>query len=146
MKRFYLLLFVFFLGTACSSVLSPDSTEGSLPDDAVVIYGRSGGFAGLQQEWTIHPDGRIILPDGSQKQVAAAQAQAVFDAIQSANFRSLNAAYLPEDTCCDLFSYSVTVQTGSESQTITTMDGAANVPESLTAVFQAIDNLIQTID
>ena len=145
MKRFYLLLFVLLLGVACQPAAQPESAEGSLPEDAVVIYGRSGGFAGLQQEWTIHPDGRVILPNGSEKQADPAQAQAVFEAIQSANFRSLDAAYLPEQTCCDLFTYTITVQTGSDSQTITTMDGA-NEPESLTAVFQAIDDLIQTIN
>jgi hypothetical protein len=128
---------------ACAPDLSPENVESSFGEDTIVVYGRSGGFAGLQQEWTIYADGKIILPDGSQKQIDPAQVQLLFDKIQAANFQSLNPSYMPEDTCCDLFTYTVTVQTGSETHTITTMDDAPNVPVGLTAVFQTIDDLIQ---
>ncbi len=141
----YFLLLVLLLGVACSPVRFED-TETILSDDTVIIYGRSGGFAGLQQEWTIYADGRIDLPDGSQKRVDPAQIQTLFDTIRTANFQSLNESYLPEDTCCDLFTYNVTVQTDSEKQTITTMDDASNVPVELTAVLQAINQLIQTVE
>jgi hypothetical protein len=148
MKRIYWsLLFVLLVGAACGSLTNSGAIdEPGAVSDAVVIYGRSGGFAGLQQEWTIYPDGRIEFPDGSQKQVDAAQAQALFDTIQTANFQSLNAAYLPEDTCCDLFTYTVTLQTGDEKYTVTTMDEAPDVPIELTAVLQTINQLIQTVE
>lgn len=148
MNRFYWsLLFVLLVGAACGSLTnSGEIDEPGAVSDTVIVYGRSGGFAGLQQEWTIYPDGRIDFPDGSQKQVDPAQIQTLFDTIRTANFQSLNDSYLPKDTCCDLFTYTVTVQTDSEKQTITTMDGASNVPVELTAVLQTINQLIQTIE
>ena len=143
MKRFYFGLILILLAAACGPALAPDNVEGIFSEDAVIVYGRSGGFAGLQQEWTIHANGQIDFPDGSQKQADPEQVLTLFDAVQAANFPSLNAAYLPEDTCCDLFTYTVTIQTDRETHTITTMDNAPNVPAALTAVFQSIDALIQ---
>lgn len=146
MKRFYFGLILILLAATCGPALAPDNVENVFSEETVIVYGRSGGFAGLQQEWTIHADGQINFPDGSQKQADPEQLLTVFDAVQAANFSSLNAAYLPEDTCCDLFTYTVTVQTGSETHTITMMDNAPNVPDGLTAVFQSIDALIQNAE
>ena len=137
-----------------TAVPEPEMTATAVPEpdtphntsDTIIIYGRSGGFAGLQQEWTIHANGQIVLPDGSQKEIDVAQAQVLFDTVKTANFQSLNEAYMPKDICCDLFTYTVTVQTGNETQTITTMDEAPNVPAELTAVLQTINELIQTVE
>ena len=137
-----------------TAVPEPDMTATGEPEpdtphntsDTIIIYGRSGGFAGLQQEWTIHANGQIVLPDGSQTEIDVAQAQVLFDTVKTANFQSLNEAYMPKDICCDLFTYTVTVQTGNETQTITTMDEAPNVPAELTAVLQTINELIQTVE
>jgi hypothetical protein len=144
MTRLYVLVFVLLFAVACTPIFQSGEMGSVLSEETVIVYGRSGGFAGLQQEWTIHADGRIDLPDGSRKQVDAARVQSLFDTIQTANLQTLNESYLPENDCCDLFTYTLTVQTGSNTQTITTMDGASNMPEELTAVFQTIDQLIQT--
>ena len=156
MKKIFVLLLVVLLGAACgpaftaederlvTAVAEPDISHSTA--DIIIIYGRSGGFAGLQQEWTIHANGQIDLPDGSQKQVDAAQVQALFDTVTTANFQSLNESYMPKNTCCDLFTYTVTVQAGNERQTITMMDEAPNVPAELTAVHQTIDDLIQNAE
>lgn len=148
MKHFYLtLLFILLVGAACGPSMTGDEVaEPDAVSDAAIIYNRSGGFAGVQQEWMIYPDGRIEFPDGSQKQVDSAQAQALFETIQSANFQSLNASYVPEDACCDLFTYTVTLQAGDETYTVTTMDEAPNEPAALTAVRQTIDELIQSAE
>lgn len=122
-----------------------NASEPSDLSDTVIVYNRSGGFAGLQQEWTIYSDGRIILPDGSQKQIDPTQVQAVFDAIATANFQSLKASYVPKDTCCDRFTHVITVQTGGETHTVTTVDQAPDEPVELAAVLEAINELIQTI-
>ncbi|MCB9420937.1 MAG: hypothetical protein H6667_14130 [Ardenticatenaceae bacterium] len=143
MKRFYFGLILVLLVAACGPALAPDDVENVFSEETVIVYGSSGGFAGLQQEWTIHTNGQIDFPDGSQKQADSEQVLTVFDAVQAANFQSLNTSYLPEDTCCDLFTYTVTVQTGSEAHTITTMDNAPDVPDGLTAVLQTLDELIQ---
>lgn len=121
-------------------------SEPSSLSDTVIIYNRSGGFAGLQQEWTIYADGRIVLPDGSQKQIDPTQVQAVFDTIATANFQSLKASYVPKDTCCDRFTHVITVQTGSEAHTVTTIDQAPDEPAALTAVLQTINELVQTVE
>ena len=144
MKRYYFVLLILLLATACRTALRTEDQGIALSDDTVIVYGRSGGFAGLQQEWTIHADGRIDLPDGSQKQVEVAKVKDLFATIQTANFQTLNESYLPEDDCCDLFTYTVTVQTGAKAQTVSMMEGTTNVPGELTAVFQTIDQLIQT--
>lgn len=116
------------------------------PPEILLVFHRSGGFAGLDQEWTLYTDGQIIMPDGQQKMVDAAQLQALLDTIQVADFLSLNDSYyVPKDTCCDRFFYTITVQLDGATKTVETIDAAPEQPERLTAVLGAINELIQTI-
>lgn len=146
MKQYYFLLFVLFFGAACQPVWPSEEVESSLPGDTIIIYSRSGGFAGLQQEWTIYPDGRIDMPDGTQKQVDASQVQTLLDTIQTANFFEMSESYIPLDNCCDRFTYSITVQIDGQSKIVTTIDDAPKQPEQLTTILDAINSLLNDLD
>lgn len=128
----------------------PDNDEqtkpGELPANAALIFQRSGGFAGLDQQWIIYTDGRIDLPDGAQKQVDAGQVQTLLDTIQAANFFEMNESYVPLDNCCDRFTYSITVQMDGQSKTVTTIDDAPKQPEQLTTVMNAINLLLSELE
>jgi hypothetical protein len=112
------------------------------PDNAVVIFHRSGGFAGLDQQWMIYADGRIESPGGEQQEVDPESVQALFETIQSAGFFELDDSYVPEDTCCDRFTYTVTVQLGDRSKTLVTIDASPTQPDELTMIINAIGEII----
>ncbi|MEJ2747869.1 MAG: hypothetical protein P8183_08160, partial [Anaerolineae bacterium] len=101
----------------------PDKME-AVPAGAVLVFHRTGGFAGVDQRWVVYADGRIDMPDGTQKQVDASQVQALLDTVQTANFFDLNDSYVPLDNCCDRFTYSITVQLDGQVKTVNTIDDA----------------------
>lgn len=113
-------------------------------DIPILTLQRSGGFAGLSQQWAFYGDGRLEMPDGNEKHVDPQQLQAVLDAAQTANFFALNNSYVPQDSCCDQFLYEITFQLGDHNKTIATMEDAPEQPEQVTAVLNAINNLIKT--
>lgn len=114
----------------------------ALPADVVLIFHRSGGFAGVDQEWIVYADGRIEMPDGSTKQVDSGQVTALLDTIQSAKFFDLSDSYVPLDTCCDRFTYSITVQMDGQTKTVQTIDDAPKQPEALSEVLSAVNTLL----
>ena len=113
-----------------------------LPADVLLVFHRSGGFAGLVQQWTLYTDGRIEMPGGTQQQVDISQIQSLRDVIQAADFFALAESYVPADACCDRFTYTITVQMDGQTKTVTTVDDAPKQPAQLTAVIEAITTLI----
>jgi hypothetical protein len=108
--------------------------------DAVIIYQRSGGLAGVNDpQWYITASGNIVDNKGSQKSVEAAQVTSLLDEFKAAGF------FDTQDTvggkvidCKDCFSYVITITLDGQTKTVTTHDGAAGVPE---AFWKAIDKL-----
>ena len=120
-KAYFWLIMILLVGTACSPAVTideqlevtavaqtpaqseqaestaPAATEDH-PPETLLIFHRSGGFAGLDQEWTIYTDGQIEMPDGGQKMADAAQLQNLLDTIEAADFFNLNDSYIPKDT------------------------------------------------
>jgi hypothetical protein len=108
--------------------------------DAVIIYQRSGGLAGVNDpQWYITASGNIVDNKGSQKSVEAAQVTSLLEEFKAAGFFDI------QDTvsgkvidCKDCFAYVITITLDGQTKTVTTHDGAAGVPE---AFWKAIDKL-----
>jgi len=116
--------------------------EAGVGESAVIVFKRSGGFAGIDETWTIFSDGTVKGPGGELRNVDPAQVQAVLDMAQTADFINLADSYVTLDTCCDRFFYSVTIRQGGEVKTVSTMDDAPNQPDSLLQVMNAIGELL----
>ncbi|MCA9875046.1 MAG: hypothetical protein KC441_15360, partial [Anaerolineales bacterium] len=72
--------------------------------DAVLVFQRTGGLMGVRsndQIWYFYPDGRVTVSDGRSWQVKPEEIDALMNDIQPAQFATLEASYMPEDTCCD---------------------------------------------
>ena len=107
-------------------------------EKAVIRYERSGGFAGLNEQWTIYPDGRVVLGEGGEWQIPPQQVEQLIADIVRLGFFTFDDSYVPKDTCCDRFFYSLTIRQGDKEKTVTTMDDAPNVPDE---VWQALGKL-----
>ena len=111
------------------------------PSGDIIIYRRSGGFAGLddllvisgnyEATFTQKTGRRMFAPD--QKVVERLQQQ-----LDQAKFSQLKKEYLPANTCCDLFEYTITYK----RHTVRTMDTA--VPELLQPVLDTLNEIIET--
>ena len=120
----------------------PGTGKAGLPEGATIVFQRSGGFAGVDEEWVIYSDGRITSAEGGAWQVAPERVEALVKQIDEAGFFELDGNYLPLDTCCDRFTYQVSVSMEDKSNSVTTIDAAPGVPPELWQVIDAINTLL----
>ncbi|MCR4407571.1 MAG: hypothetical protein NUW24_11730 [Anaerolineae bacterium] len=110
-------------------------------EGAVIIYRRSGGFAGVHEQWTIYPDGRIMAADGCEWRVSPEQVEQLLAEIESLGFFEMSSRYVPLNTCCDRFTYEITVRHGDTVNTVTTIDAAPDAPSELWHIIDEISHL-----
>lgn len=113
--------------------------------DAVIIYQRSGGFAGIHEQWTIYPDGRIMAGDGREWRVTPEQVERLLTEIEALGFFEMEGRYMPLNTCCDRFTYEITVRHGDTVNTVTTIDAALDAPPELWCVINVINDLVAAL-
>jgi len=115
------------------------------PGAALIEYQRTGGIAGFDDHLTIYADGWAALSQRGKEsslQLTQEQMDALKAAFAAANFKSLNETYLPADTCCDRFGYTVSYREspGEEPHTVMVMDGT--VPPELSPILEMLNRLV----
>lgn len=118
------------------------SPEVEMPEGAVVIFRRSGGFAGVNEEWVIYADGRVKSSQGEEWQADPAAVGDLLAQIDGYDFFSLRSQYIPANPCCDLFSYELIVNDRGRVHLVATVDGA-DAPEGLQLALQAVQEFIE---
>ena len=109
-----------------------------LPEGAVLEFRRSGGFAGLNEVWTLYADGRLTKEDDDELdarpqewQVAPEQVTALLEKIVSLGFFELPAGSEPGAAGVDRFAYSLTLSYNDMRHTASAAEGGVEVPEAL---------------
>ena len=124
-------------------VSSPMSPAKPLPStDALIVLQRSGGLAGTQEEWKIYPDGHIVDNAGKETQVSPELVAALLAQVDSLGFFDLDESYVPRNTCCDRFTYVLTVQSDGKAHTVTALEAEPSAPQAFWDAIQAVDQLI----
>jgi hypothetical protein len=114
-------------------------TEGT----PLIVLQRTGGFAGLEDEWWFYANGRIVNHrDNQAQQVEAGEVIALHQDMLNGGFFNLAPEYMPADTCCDRFTYAVTLIEGENRHTVTTMDETESIPELLRDSLRRITTLL----
>ena len=122
-----------------AAAAQPTNVAGAdLAGEPVILFSQTGGIAGRSEEWKIYEDGTIINVNGTERQGDAQQVQEILGLAQSLPDEG---SFLPEDECCDLFTYEITFYLDGGTKTVTTSDGA-DQPEELTAVLDGLAQLI----
>jgi hypothetical protein len=108
---------------ACSSGGEATTPSGVPVDVSFVV---EGGIAGVQERLEVAKDGALALfrngrPAGEGRLEAADLAR-LQGLVASPGFRGLNRSYLPANTCCDRFQYTVSVVRPEGTQSVTTLD------------------------
>ncbi|MBX3058101.1 MAG: hypothetical protein KF770_16665 [Anaerolineae bacterium] len=106
-------------------------------EGAVLVYERAGGLKSINPtawSWRFYADGRIVGSDGREWQVPPEEIEKLVDDVLALGFTEFQASYIPEDTCCDRVTHTLTVQDGEQVYTVTVLDGADAPAELFEAV------------
>lgn len=114
----------------------------------VLSYTVTGGLMGIgnpETVWTFYDDGRVEASDGRSWQLTAEEQAALLTVVESNNLDQLKATYMPEDTCCDRFRYTIGVyMENGKQQEVTALDGA-EMPPALAQSLDAIQQLVSKL-
>lgn len=113
--------------------------------DAWLEFERSGGIAGFQDYLTVYLDGRAVLARSGEEsafQLDSQQMEELKAAFEAAGFLNLDASYLPAETCCDRFTYTIHYRDPSEGKphSVYAMDGS--VPPELSPILEMLNRLV----
>ncbi len=115
-----------------------NGSTASHPSDIVLTYERAGGLKGIGPGvifWTLYADGTVMDSDGRSWQLPPAEITALVDSIMALGFADFEASYIPEDTCCDRATHTITIYQDGEVYQVSVLD-AADAPDEL---YQALD-------
>jgi hypothetical protein len=120
---------------------TPAPTATYEPNTAV-IFKRSGGIAGVDEQWVLFLDGRIQTSNSIQPQLSAEEVNQLLDSLETVGFFELNNSYLPEDSCCDRFLYEITALQNSTFHSVTTLENTPDMPEPLQQSLRLVQNAL----
>lgn len=129
MKARLLLLALILLLSACAPAVVDAANGGDPtpppqgdPNAALLVYVKSGGFAGIHEEWRFYADGRLTADDGSTFTLSAEQLNGLQAAIAAADLAGLPERIGGRNTCADCFNYSLTVTVDGKAKTVSAND------------------------
>ncbi len=105
--------------------------------DAVLRFQRSGGLAGTNESWVLYQDGRLVDPQGNERQLGQAGVNTVMQAVDAAGFFNLNSQYGTAPGS-DAYTYTITIQRNGQVHSVTTFDNAIGTPPALTTLLNTL--------
>lgn len=128
-------------GKATTPPQSPHGSTGGTPtlEGVLILYARSGGFAGMQDRLTVHESGQVSLVRRDQVReyrLDPGKLEALKRAFESSDFSSLRESYPAKGA--DLFTYEITYR----GRKVTAMDSA--VPATLDPLIRILNDVIDT--
>lgn len=129
-----------------------DKPGAGLPEP-VITFERSGGIAGDVVNYFIYPDGQVEkrtgLPERSQPVELVAMAPEQVDPfvqeLKELGFVEVAGDYVPEETCCDRFFYTVTLRVQDDVYTIQALGDAEETPDAVWEIIDAVEQFIQDV-
>jgi hypothetical protein len=119
-----------------------ESQSGADPADAAIVYRRSGGLAGITEEWIVYPDGRVTGPEGPQWQLGAQRLEQILADAEALGFFDMESRYVPDNVCCDRFTYELIIRQGDQVNRVTTVDAAPDAPPELWRIMEEFDRQV----
>jgi hypothetical protein len=101
--------------------------------DLTIMFNRSGGIAGVQEAYTLKPDGSLDTSKGPKQADGGATAAAKLASQIAATgiYAVAPGKYLPASPCCDRFTYDLSLTAGGKTFTYTTMERSETAPAAL---------------
>ena len=105
---------------------------------AVLHYQKSGGIAGVDEQWMVYPDGRITGNDGTERQVTPEEVDKLLSDLETAGLFAIDSGYTSPAICCDQFTHVVIVVKGDQAVQFTAVDSDEAAPQ---AIWQSLEQL-----
>lgn len=123
-------------------VTSDGEEEVTVPENAVAVFQKTGGFAGVEETTVIYVDGLIKNDKGEQTEVPPQVVDTFVMTAVDAGFFDFKSNYVPENYCCDFFNYSLTIRDCEQVHTVMTADGVPDIPVELQQIIITVQSLI----
>lgn len=121
----------------------PATSEPETAVEPVIILKRSGGFAGLEDQWIIYADGRVVGSEAKNNPLSTEHIAQILADAEAGGFFDLKGEYIDEGHCCDFFNYEVTLTLpDGRSKTITTVEQTPSQPEILAQTILELNFLL----
>ena len=123
------------------------STDPAAANTPALVLRRSGGFAGVLQEWQVFSDGRVLIREGQQQEASLqVPAQAVAELLTWLDGSGFFSAQIPtpnpDETCCDRFLYELTASYNGQTNSVVVLDTPENLPGDLPEAFRRLEALL----
>jgi hypothetical protein len=110
-----------------------------------ITFHQTGGFAGLDNLWTLQADGTLLDKNGNlNRTVDEGTMDMIWAYINSGEFFTYEDNYVPKNSCCDFFFYDIVINDGNRDMKVSTMDTAPH-PEALQQFIQTLNTTIGII-
>jgi hypothetical protein len=110
--------------------------------DLAIEYQRSGGYAGINESYTLLSNGSVSVINGEGWQLDANEVDAFVKRLAELGFYDLAAAYVPKNACCDRFSHQLKVKYGNNIHTVSALGGDPNVPENFWSILKVVQEFL----
>lgn len=130
--------------TAATTPPTENSPAGTDQEISIVLR-KTGGFAGVDESWQIASDGRITTSEGETGQVSTSDLNAAVEQLAAAGFFDLKDSYVPQDTCCDRFTYQLTVTVDGEPHSVTILQAAPETPDQFWKSLEVVNSLLASV-
>lgn len=118
---------------------------GSNNEEFVIIFKRSGGFAGLDDFFSIAKDGRVVAADGRTWQADPDEVEILVQDLLSLGFFDLQESYKPADPCCDHIFVELGLDTGERTHTVSAVAGDPGVPDQFTQMLALVQQFVDRL-
>lgn len=129
-------------GVATTAATAGAKGEPQREGAAVLVYRRTGGFAGVDESWTVYEDGRVVDAAGKE---AAVDVTALADVIAEARlsgFFDLQLAVDRKSVCADCFTYQLELSVGEQRNAVAFKDAQEDVPEAIWNLLASVQALV----
>jgi len=128
-----------------TSVTPSEGKIGAIGDEAVIVFKRGGGLAGVSEEWRIYPDGQVVSMGAPPRKAPAEEVALLISEIKALGFFEMNDVYGRFSRCADCFHYDLTVTSAGKTKTVSTMDAASDAPPELQKVLEKVTTLLASL-
>jgi hypothetical protein len=128
-----------------SATNAAENVPAETSQEVQIMLRKTGGFAGVDESWTVTPDGRITTSDGRTGQVGAAELSNAVAELEKLGFFKMQASYMPKDTCCDRFTYQLDVTVNGMPHSVTVLEAAPETPAEFWQALETVNSLLASV-
>lgn len=121
-----------------------DASEGKL-GEAVIVFSRSGGIAGISNRWTIYANGRITDEAGQEYLVPSSEVDELLAAINDSGFFEAEMPPRKLGFCADCFTYALIVESEGRTAQIRFTDADTDIPQEIRELFGRIQVFLDSL-